>query len=79
MTHKSPIILLLSPHHLFAEIWSRCKSAEILSGKERFRMNSKIILQRSVMATGEMAKKVTLNILYFNKLKNCEVEMVAHT
>ena len=79
MTHKSPIFLLLSPHHLFAEIWSRCKSAEILSGKERFRMNSKIILQRSVMATGEMAKKVTLNILYFNKLKNCEVEMVAHT
>ena len=76
ITYKSSIFLLLSPHHLFAEIWSRCKSAEIMSGERKFRMNSKIIRQRSVMATGE---KVTLNILYFNKLKNCEVEITAHT
>ena len=33
-------------------------------------MNSKIIRKCSVIATGEMAKKVTLNnILYFNKIK----------
>ena len=32
-------------------------------------MNSKIILKCSVMATGKMTKKVTLNILYFNKIK----------